>query len=161
MDSQLKWRWGIGMTLMIVEILLFIIYHRPAIVWLGNLGWILLWIAAFLAVIPVFTLRKRGGVTEGKSYIETTTLVDTGLYGVVRHPQYLSFMLICVGIILAAQGWIVTAVGIPATLAIYLVIRSQDRFLVTQFGDAYTDYMERVPRVNILLGIIRWLQRKK
>ncbi len=43
--------------------------------------------------LPVIEFRKRGGVKRGKSYINTTQLVDTGIYSIVRHPQYVTFIL--------------------------------------------------------------------
>ena len=39
------------------------------------------------AVLPILTLRRQGGVAKGQSYMKTTTLVDTGIYAIVRHPQ--------------------------------------------------------------------------
>ena len=43
-----------------------------------------------LGLLPVFELRKKGGVKKGQSYVHTTKLVDTGIYSVVRHPQYVT-----------------------------------------------------------------------
>jgi protein-S-isoprenylcysteine O-methyltransferase Ste14 len=160
MDRRLKMIWAGGIALMILETVLFGFFHDPPRTWLGNLGWVILWTAAFLAVIPILTFRKKGGVAEGKSYIKTTTLVDTGIYELVRHPQYLSFILICFGLILASQEWPVAATGIPAMILIYLATRTQDRFLVEKFGNAYTGYMNHVPRINIVLGVIRRLRRR-
>jgi protein-S-isoprenylcysteine O-methyltransferase Ste14 len=39
-------------------------------------------------MLPVFEFRKKGDVKKGKSYIYTTRLVDSGVYSIVRHPQY-------------------------------------------------------------------------
>jgi protein-S-isoprenylcysteine O-methyltransferase Ste14 len=154
--------WGVAIALMITEVALFIFnYHTPANELLGNLGWLILFAAAFLAVIPVFTFRKKGGVPEGESYINTTVIVDTGIYAVIRHPQYLSFILICLGIIMVAQKWLITTIGIPAAILIYIAIWQQDYFLIGKFGEDYKRYMEKVPRVNFLLGIIRLMQRRK
>jgi protein-S-isoprenylcysteine O-methyltransferase Ste14 len=154
--------WGVAIALMITEVALFIFnYHTPANELLGNLGWLILFAAAFLAVIPVFTFRKKGGVPEGESYINTTVIVDTGIYAVIRHPQYLSFILIYLGIIMAAQKWLITTIGIPAVILIYVAIWQQDYFLIGKFGEDYKRYMEKVPRVNFLLGIIRLMQRRK
>jgi len=161
MDKLLKSLWGSAILLMILEVVLFVFYHSPPIVWLGILGWVLLFAAAFLAIIPVFTFRKKGGVPEEESYINTTVIVDTGIYAVIRHPQYLSFILICLGIILATQRWLITTIGIPAAILIYIAIGQQDYFLIGKFGEDYKRYMEKVPRVNFLLGIIRLMQRRK
>jgi len=43
--------------------------------------------------LPVFEFRKKGEVRKGRSYIHTTKLVDTGIYSVVRHPQYVTFIM--------------------------------------------------------------------
>jgi protein-S-isoprenylcysteine O-methyltransferase Ste14 len=43
-------------------------------------------------MLPVLEFRKKGGVSKGQSYIHTTRLVDTGIYSVVRHPQYVTFI---------------------------------------------------------------------
>ena len=44
-------------------------------------------------MLPVMEFRKKGRVRMGKSYIHTTKLVDTGIYSIVRHPQYVTFIL--------------------------------------------------------------------
>jgi protein-S-isoprenylcysteine O-methyltransferase Ste14 len=38
--------------------------------------------------------------------------------------------------------------------------REEDERLVQQFGDDYVRYMHRVPRMNILAGVIRLLRRR-
>jgi protein-S-isoprenylcysteine O-methyltransferase Ste14 len=154
--------WGVAIFLMIVEVVLFIFfYHEPTIESLGYIGWIILYAAAFLGVIPVFALRKKGEVVKGDSYIHTSVLVDSGLYAIIRHPQYLSFILICLGIILVAQQWLIAIIGVPAMLLNYMGIRQQDHFLIQKFGDNYLRYMKKVPRINFLVGIVRLLRRGK
>lgn len=154
--------WGVAIALMIVEVVLFIFfYHEPTIESLGYIGWIILYAAAFLGVIPVFALRKKGEVVKGDSYIHTSVLVDSGLYAIIRHPQYLSFILICLGIILVAQQWLIVIIGVPAMLLNYMGIRQQDHFLIQKFGDNYLRYMKKVPRINFLVGIVRLLRRGK
>jgi len=44
-------------------------------------------------MLPVMEFRKKGDVEKGKSYIHTTKLVTTGIYSIVRHPQYITFIL--------------------------------------------------------------------
>ena len=38
--------------------------------------------------------------------------------------------------------------------------REEDGELVGKFGNGYREYMARVPRVNIILGVVRYVQRK-
>ena len=44
-------------------------------------------------MLPVIEFRKKGRVRQGKSYIHTTQIVDTGIYSIVRHPQFVTFIL--------------------------------------------------------------------
>jgi len=46
--------------------------------------------------------KAKGGVAKGKSYIETTRLVDSSLYAIVRHPQYVAGMLFNLAMMLVA-----------------------------------------------------------
>jgi protein-S-isoprenylcysteine O-methyltransferase Ste14 len=39
--------------------------------------------------------------------------------------------------------------------------REEDQRLIAKFGDAYVDYMKRVPRMNVFLGIYHFLKRRK
>jgi protein-S-isoprenylcysteine O-methyltransferase Ste14 len=72
-------------------------------------------------------------------------LATTGLYGVVRHPQY-------TGIFLALFGqlihWptILTLALFPLIVWVYLrLARREERSMIEQFGDEYRVYRQRVP----------------
>jgi protein-S-isoprenylcysteine O-methyltransferase Ste14 len=106
-------------------------------------------------LLPVFEFRKKGGVKKGKSYIHTTQLVDTGIYSVVRHPQYVTFMLWAIAGMLLFQHWIVVLLGVPVFPLTYLDLMTADKDAIEKLGDEYRAYMKRVPRANFLLGIIR------
>jgi protein-S-isoprenylcysteine O-methyltransferase Ste14 len=105
--------------------------------------------------LPVFEFRKKGGVKSGESYIHTTQVVDTGIYSVVRHPQYVTFMLWAIAGMLLFQHWIVVLLGIPVFPLTYIDLIKADKDATQKFGDEYRAYMKRVPRANFLLGIIR------
>ena len=112
-------------------------------------------------MLPTFEFRKKGRVKKGKSYIHTTKLVDTGLYSIVRHPQYVTFILWAIAGMLLFQHWIVILLGIPVIPLVYIDLIHADKDAMEKFGDEYTRYMKKVPRANFLLGIIRLLQRKR
>jgi protein-S-isoprenylcysteine O-methyltransferase Ste14 len=112
-------------------------------------------------MLPVFEFRKKGDVKKGKSYIYTTRLVDSGVYSIVRHPQYITFMLWAIAGMLLFQHWIVICLGIPVIPLIYIDLIHADKDGIKKFGDDYKQYMKRVPRANFLLGIIRVLRSKR
>ena len=105
--------------------------------------------------LPVIEFRKKGRVRKGKSYIHTTQLVDTGIYSIVRHPQYVTFILWAIAGVLLFQHWIILLLGIPIIPLTYIDLIKADNDAIEKFGDDYKAYMKKVPRANFLLGIIR------
>jgi len=108
----------------------------------------------------MFIFKKKGGVTKGQSYLHTTKLVDTGVYAIVRHPQYVALPLLNIAFILVGQHWIIVILGIVAIPLMLIDLQKADKNCIEKFGDKYIDYMKRVPRVNFVLGIIRVLSKK-
>lgn len=106
-------------------------------------------------LLPVFEFRKKGRLQTGKSYIHTTQLVDTGIYSIVRHPQYLTFIMWAIAGILLFQHWIVVLLGVPVLPLTYVDLIKADKDVIKKFGREYESYMKKVPRTNFLLGIIR------
>ena len=106
-------------------------------------------------LLPVFEFRKKGKIQPGKSYIHTTQVVDTGIYSIVRHPQYLTFMMWALAGMLLFQHWITILLGIPIFPLTYLDLIKADKDAIKKFGHDYESYMKKVPRANFLLGIVR------
>jgi protein-S-isoprenylcysteine O-methyltransferase Ste14 len=106
-------------------------------------------------LLPVIEFRKKGRVKSGKSYIHTTQIVETGIYSIVRHPQYVTFILWAIAGMLLFQHWIVVFLGVPIFPLTYIDLIKADKDAIKQFGDDYKSYMKKVPRANFLLGIIR------
>lgn len=151
----------ISAPLTVAQIVLAFVLRRPGNEVLRWIGWILWWTSAVLGWLPIFTLRRRGGVAKGKSYVHTTMLVETGVYAIARHPQMgTAWLLMCIGLMLIIQHWVSIALGIPAMALVYLDLLKADQRLVEKFGDAYRHYMERVPRVDFVSGIIRLVARR-
>jgi len=145
--------------LTVVQIALAFLLRRPGSEALRWAGWIAWCISAIFGWLPIFTLRRKGGVAKGESYVKTTKLVDTGIYAIVRHPQMgTAWLLMCFALMLMAQHWSSVALGLPVIVLVHLDLLNADRRLVGKFGDAYRRYMERVPRVNFVLGTVRLLQ---
>ena len=115
-----------------------------------------------LVMAPIVMFPRRGGVAKGKAFVNTTKLVDSGIYAVVRHPQYLGGILaLFVTTLLFYPHWLFVVLGIPGAGILYWSTGEEEKRLVKQFGDDYVSYMKRVPRMNIILGIVRhWRQRK-
>ena len=112
-------------------------------------------------MLPVIEFRKKGRVKKGKSYIHTTKLVDTGIYSIIRHPQFTTWILWAIAGMLLFQHWVVILLGIPIIPFSYIDLLRADKRLITKFGEDYKEYMQQVPRANFVLGILRYFQRNK
>jgi protein-S-isoprenylcysteine O-methyltransferase Ste14 len=125
---------------------------------IGGVVWV---VGMVLVMAPIVMFPRRGGVAKGKSYGETTKLVDTGIYAIVRHPQYTGGVLaIFLTTLLWYPHWLFGVLGVIGTVVVYLGCREEDKLLVKKFGKDYRDYMERVPQMNFFLGIIRLIRTR-
>jgi protein-S-isoprenylcysteine O-methyltransferase Ste14 len=124
------------------------------------LGWMLWLISLIFGILPIYIFRKKAGVAKGKSFVHTTVLVDTGLYGIVRHPQYLAGILLNLALMLISQHWLIVLLGVPPIVLMYIDIKNADQHEIEKFGDAYQCYMKRVPQINFVLGVFRQLKRR-
>ena len=127
-------------------------------------GWICVWTSGIFGILPIITFRRKGGVPKGESYMKTTELVDTGIYAIVRHPQGgTAWLLINLGVMLIAWHWTSMILGLVSIILVYADTFKSDQYCIEKFGDAYKRYIERVPRVNFVVGIIRlvWSQRRE
>ena len=142
-------------------ILSFVLYNRYGNPLLRNAGWAVLCISAIFGWLPIFTFRKKGGVSKGKGYTHTTMLVDSGIYAIVRHPQYLGFILFVLGLVLISQHWLSATSGAAGSVLFYMDVGKEEETNIEKFGDDYRRYMEKVPRMNVVVGAMRLLRRSR
>ena len=102
--------------------------------------------SAALDVFSLAGLRQAfGNVAPGSAH-----LVETGLYGLVRHPVYFGWVLmVWPSPAMTGTRFVFAAVS---TLYLALAIPFEERSLRGQFGAAYTDYAAKV-RWRMLPGI--------
>ncbi|MBL7063025.1 MAG: isoprenylcysteine carboxylmethyltransferase family protein [Anaerolineae bacterium] len=152
---------SIAGVLTVAQIVLAFFLHRPGFEALEWAGWICLWTSAIFGWLPIITFRRKGSVAKGQSYMKTTVLVDTGVYAIVRHPQGgTAWLLINLGVMLIAQHWTSVVLGLASLVLAYLDTFKADQCCIEKFGDAYRRYVERVPRVNFVAGIVRLVRRR-
>ncbi|MGD8902920.1 MAG: methyltransferase [Anaerolineae bacterium] len=156
----LAWVWSVLLILQVV--LAFFVLQQPRIEALMVAGWVLWTLGVVFAIVPIFALRTRGEVPEGKSYMKTTALVDTGLYAVVRHPQGgTAGILFNLALPLIGQHWLLIVLAAMGIVLIYADTFKADVACTEKFGEGYVRYMERVPRVNFVTGLLRLIARPK
>lgn len=168
MVNRLNTLWGILLTILGIAcfpvnplVLTGVIEAQsyPVLFIVGCVVWAL---GMVLVMAPIIIFPRRGGVGKGQSYVRTTKLVDTGIYAVVRHPQYTGgIYALFVTTFLWYPHWLFGVLGAIGILVIYLSCRTEDKLLVEKFGDDYRQYMKRVPGMNFMAGIIRLLRRRR
>jgi len=148
-----------GALLVLAYSLLWFLDTPAGVQLLRYVGGAILVVCIVLIFLPRFVFRSKGKPEKGKDWTETTIVVDTGIYAVVRHPLYLGWLLMYVALILLSQHWLTAIIGIPGIACVYLISRQEDLRLIEKFGDDYKHYMQKVPRMNLLAGIIRQVRR--
>lgn len=115
-------------------------------------------LAAVFSFLPFYQLKKFGRVPAGKSYMDTCMVVDQGLYAIVRHPQYLGYILFFVGFFFLTQNGVSLVLAAFGILSIVFHTLREERECLERFGGSYAAYRRRVPSFNFLLGFIQYLR---
>jgi len=137
----------------------FIHFNYGKIISLKIIGIIIWVISAILGWLPIYIFKKKGGVTKGESFVKTSKLIDTGIYSIIRHPQYLAGILLSIAFMLFTQHWLVILLGIPVVIIFYIGGVEGDRDGIKKFGQEYQNYIKKVPRFNFILGILKKLKK--
>ena len=161
MSKEPKWiaSWLAG-GLIVGQFVLLIVLGGGEIAWLRYAGFALWTLAAVFGWVPIYQFKRSGGVATGDSYIKTTRLVDTGLYAIIRHPQFVAWPLMNVALAFVSQHPVVVVMGAVAFVLACLDFRDADKRNIDKFGDEYLEYMERVPGWNPVAGLWRWVCRR-
>jgi len=149
--------------LFVLEIILcfFLYYNIYSIDIFLYTGWLLLILGLIMMSVPRFDLSKKGNIPEGKSWVNTTVVIDTGIYGIVRHPLYLGWLIAIIAMMFISQYWITILLGIVPFFIVVYYSYSEDKSNVEKFGQSYLEYRKRVPMLNFLLGLVRYRRRSK
>jgi len=70
-------------------------------------------------------------------------------------------MLIITSLTLMAQHPISAAIGLVLLLLLCIEIVEEDKRNIEKFGDAYRDYMRKIPGINLLAGIIKSARERR
>ena len=72
--------------------------------------------------------------------------VTGGIYRISRHPIYLSGFLLNLSIAIACVSWVILLCAILWIVFFHIVLPTEESFLISQYGDAYREYMNRTPK---------------
>jgi protein-S-isoprenylcysteine O-methyltransferase Ste14 len=99
--------------------------------------------AGILAMWGLVSIGRQ--MTSQAEVRAETELVTTGAFGLVRHPLYLSIVLLWAGGSVALLSWCMAACTVALVPPFVARSRLEERMLIDHFGDAYRRYAARVP----------------
>jgi protein-S-isoprenylcysteine O-methyltransferase Ste14 len=70
-------------------------------------------------------------------------VVIGGIYNFVRHPQYISFIICSLGLLILWPRYIVLIMFITMILAYYMLAKIEERECIAKFGQSYIDYKNK------------------
>lgn len=104
------------------------------------ISWILLIVSIYPVVSGYILLKKHGNPSV--NFENTSRLVKTGLYSLIRHPLYLSVFLFGTGIMMKNPGTLQLILGMINLIAVYVTSRIEEGEMIARFGDEYKEYMK-------------------
>ena len=110
------------------------------------LGCLFIAFGVTIRLIAVTTLKQQ--FTTKVSIIEGHKIVETGIYKIIRHPAYLGYLAVMLGIGLVLGNWVgLTAMVVFPFLGILYRIHVEESVLLGYFGSAYQEYANRTKRL--------------
>lgn len=107
----------------------------------------LVWVAAAVQLgsygLYAEVMRENAYLSRTVEVQEGQTVIDTGLYGIVRHPMYTATILLCLAIGLVLGSWISFALMLVYPVLILFRIRGEEALLEENLP-GYRDYEAKV-----------------
>ncbi len=120
--------------------------------WLAVIGWILYLPSAILVFGSMIDLKTKGK-SNTSDFTATTAFINRGLYGRIRQPMTLGMAIWSVALILVFQSILAIILGFVSAFCFWMAARKESDHNIKKFGDAYIEYVKKVPMWNILRGL--------
>ena len=145
---------GIFLTLIVIEKLFkkTDMFFDFDILWLKIIGYVL-FIPSVIFIFGSFYQLKIKNKADSLGPQGTKRLVDTGVFGIVRHPMWIGFSLWSFALILCFQSLISFVLGTISIICFRIASAKEDGEGVKAFGDEYSEYMKKVPMWNFVKGL--------
>jgi protein-S-isoprenylcysteine O-methyltransferase Ste14 len=106
------------------------------------ISWIIMAASTALAAHGIHLLRSEGKA-RSRVMEDTETVVEVGIYRLIRHPLYASLLFFGWGVFLKGPDLASAALSLGATVFWVETSRSEERFNIDRFGAPYLEYMQR------------------
>ena len=115
-------------------------------------GWthVPIWLVCLAAVLQLAAyglyaevMRENAWLSRTVEVQENQKVIDTGLYGIIRHPMYTSTVLLFLAMSLVLGSWVSFAIMLLYPVVIVFRIRNEEQVLETGLA-GYREYKQRV-----------------
>ena len=97
-----------------------------------------------LLVLSGYLARTGLSIVFGENR-EKPGVISKGVFSVVRHPVYLSEILLYLGLLMLSISLAAAVVLVIAIVFLHYISRYEERLLLARFGKEYEQYMREVP----------------
>jgi protein-S-isoprenylcysteine O-methyltransferase Ste14 len=104
------------------------------------ISWILLILSAYFGLAGFLLLKKKGN--SKRNFENTTVLVKSSVYSLIRHPLYFSLFLLGTGVMMKDPDLPALILGAVNLVAVYLTSLTEEKEMVEKFGEPYKEYMK-------------------
>jgi protein-S-isoprenylcysteine O-methyltransferase Ste14 len=110
------------------------------------IGMVLIVIGFMIRIQSIWILKQY--FTYSIATVENHKVIETGLHKFIRHSGHLGQIIIFVGISNSISNWLsILAMLTPITFGYLYRIKAEERFMVEQLGEGYSNYQERAKRL--------------
>jgi protein-S-isoprenylcysteine O-methyltransferase Ste14 len=102
----------------------------------------------FYVGVPITVIGLAGMIAVVVNWANTppNEPIIKGFYRYSRHPMYVTFFLVFLGISIATASWLFVLFLIIFTIGTVAFIDFEEKGCLEQYGNTYREYMNRTPR---------------
>ena len=101
-------------------------------------------IGSFFALISGYLAISGLNLVFGK-HREISGVIDKGAFNLVRHPIYLSEILLYLSCLFFSFSLIAASIWLLTIFFLHYIARYEEKLLLDRFGDQYQNYRQRTP----------------
>lgn len=103
-------------------------------------SWIFLILSAYFGLAGYILLKNNGKAIH--NFENTTVLVKSGVYRLIRHPLYFSLFLLGTGVMMKNLSVPSLLLGTVNFIAVWFTAFTEEKAMIEKFGEPYREYME-------------------
>ena len=97
-----------------------------------------------LFILSGYLARKGMSIVFGEKR-QKPSVIRNSVFGVIRHPIYLSEILLYLGFLVLSTSLAAAVIWIIAIGFLHYISRYEEKLLIAHFGEEYRQYMREVP----------------